>query len=60
MDKVVEVITIAEIRCNDINAEIKELEAKLQQLKDERHVLLAVLEAAKKAEHEVAPAPKAR
>lgn len=60
MDKVVEVITIAGTRCNDINAEIKELEAKLQQLKDERHVLLAVLEAAKKAEHEVAPAPKAR
>ena len=60
MDKVVEIVTTAENRCSEINAAIKELEAKLQSLKDERHILLAVLEAAKKASHEVAPAPKAR
>ena len=55
MDKVVEIITTAESRCNEINNRLKELERELQALKDERHILLTVLEAAKKASHEVAP-----
>lgn len=60
MDKVVDIITAAETSCNEINNKIKELESQLQALKDERHVLLAVLEAAKKASHEVAPTPKSK
>ena len=60
MDKVIDIITTAEDRVAEINSTIKELESQLQLLKDERHVLLAVLEAAKKASHEVAPLPKAR
>ena len=60
MDKVVEIITTAESRCNQINHRLQELERELQSLKDERHILLADLEAAKKAGHEGAPAPKAR
>lgn len=60
MDKVTEIVATAEARVAEINTTVKELETKLQLLKDEKHILLAVLEAAKKASHEVAPAPKAR
>ena len=60
MDKVSEIVITAEVRVDEINTTIKELESQLQALKDERHVLLAVLEAAKKASHEVAPTPKSK
>ena len=60
MDKVSEIVITAEVRVDEINIAIKELESQLQLLKDEKHVLLAVLEAAKKASQEVAPTPKAR
>ena len=54
MDKVTEIVATAETRVAEINVAVKELEAKLQSLKDEKHIFLAVLEAAKKAEQEVA------
>ena len=60
MDKVTEIVHAAETRCNEINDEIKQMEIRLQALKDERHIILAVLEAAKKASHEVYQPPKAR
>lgn len=57
MDKVVELVTIAENRIAEINDELKTLESKLQALKDEKHVILAALEAVKKAEREVCRYP---